>query len=264
MINEPSLIQVGSLYRTQWVGIEGAPKTANVFGNIPLNDKIELSVNYVNDQIGGVLSQNDFNINTAYKITLNNDLNVSFGVKVGVDNLSFDFSNTNVSDDSQFQNVKQTVFNFGAGVFVFKDNFYAGLSSPGILPTTLNVDNGESLFTNAPHLFLIGGYIIEATDDLKVKPATVVKQVFGAPLSFDVSLNALYKNRFELGAAYRYQDAVSALAGFNITPYLKLGYAYDFSTSELNDFNNGSHEVVLLYKFDLLGLSKKYSSPRFY
>lgn len=264
MINEPSLIQVGSLYRTQWLGIEGAPKTANIFAHVPLNNKIELSLNFVNDQIGGVLFQNAFNIDTAYKITLNNDLNVSFGVKTGVDYLSFDFSNTNVSDDTQFPNTKRTVFNFGAGVFVFKENFYVGLSSPSLIPTAIDNENSDSLFTNAPHLFLIGGYVFDATDNLKIKPSAVAKQVFGSPLSFDVSVNALYKNRFELGAAYRYQDAISALAGFNITPTLKLGYAYDFSTSELNDFNNGSHEFVLLYKFDLLGLSKQYSSPRFY
>ncbi len=264
MINEPSFIQVGGLYRSQWVGVEGAPKTANVFGHIPLNDKIELSLNIFNDQIGGVLFQNAFNVDTAYKITLNNDLNVSFGVKLGVDYLSFDFSNTNVFDDPQFPTAKRTVFNFGAGVFVFKEKFYVGLSSPSLIPTTFDVENSDTLYTNAPHMFLIGGYVFDATNDLKVKPSAVVKQVFGSPLSFDVSLNALYKNRFELGAAYRYEDAVSALAGFNITPSLRLGYAYDFTTNALKDFNSGGHELVLLYKFDLLGLSKKYSSPRFY
>ncbi|OEK07907.1 hypothetical protein A8C32_15635 [Flavivirga aquatica] len=101
-------------------------------------------------------------------------------------------------------------------------------------------------------------------ETLKIKPSTVVKYVGGAPLSFDVSTNILYQEKFELGASYRYLDAVSGLAGFNITRNLKIGYAYDFNTSKLNDFNDASHEFILLYRFDILGLSKKYSSPRFY
>ena len=120
------------------------------------------------------------------------------------------------------------------------------------------------VYNNNPHLFLIGGYVFNINSALKLKPSTVVKYVNGAPLSFDLSANVLFSDRFELGVSYRYKDAVSALAGFYVTPDFRIGYAYDFNTSELNDFNSGSHEIVLLYTFDILGLSKKYSSPRFY
>tara|TARA_R110002050_G_scaffold300769_1_gene472430 strand:- start:61537 stop:62352 length:816 start_codon:yes stop_codon:yes gene_type:complete len=265
MINEPQIIQVGSLYRTQWVGINGAPKTGNVFANIPLNEKIELSVNYLNDYIGDAinLSENVFNIDAAYKLTLNNNLNISFGVKVGFDHLNFSSLGSNVSTDPLFQNAKKTVLNIGAGVFVFKQNYYVGLSSPNLIPSNLDV-NSDVLYKNKPHAFLIGGYVFDINSDFKLKPSTVIKYVGGAPLSFDLSTNVLYLNRFELGVSYRYQDAVSGLAGINISPNLKVGYAYDFNTSKLNNYNNGSHEFILLYKFDVLGLSKKYSSPRFY
>ncbi|WP_296385974.1 type IX secretion system membrane protein PorP/SprF [Winogradskyella sp.] len=263
MINEPSIIEVGTLYRSQWVGIKGAPKTGNVFANIPLNDKIELSVNYLNDRIGGVVNQDLFNIDFAYRINLTDDLNLSFGLKAGIDNLRFDFSGTNVTSDDFFQNTSKTVLNIGAGAFLFKEEFYVGLSSPNLIPSDLDANNGV-LYQNAIHVFLIGGYVFNLNDDFKLKPSTVVKMVSGSPISFDISANALYLDRFELGVSYRYQDAVTALAGFKITPDLRLGYAYDFNTSALNDFNNGSHEFMLTYRFDVLGLSKKYSSPRFY
>ena len=137
MINEPGLVQVGGLYRTQWVGIDGAPKTANVFANIPLTDKIELGVNFIRDEIGGNINLNEtiLNIDAAYKITLNNDLNVSFGMKFGMDNLKLDFSDSNVNTDPLFQNDKKTVLNIGAGVFVFKPNYYIGLSVPNLIPS---------------------------------------------------------------------------------------------------------------------------------
>mgnify|MGYP005987812805 CR=1 FL=1 len=265
MINEPGLIKVGSLYRTQWVGIEGAPKTANIFAHIPLSERIELSVNYLNDKIGskGNLQENIFNVDAAYKIKLKDDLNLSFGMKLGLGQLSFDFSESSLSSDPAFQNNKKTLFNVGAGAFLFKEHYYLGLSSPNLIPSDVS-NNTETVYTNKPHLFLIGGYVFTVNDNITLKPSTVVKHVNGAPLSFDISANTLLYNKFEIGVSYRYQDAVAGLLGFHVTPDLRLGYAYDFNTSNLNDFNDGSHEFVLLYTFDILGLSKKYDSPRFY
>ena len=265
MINEPSLIEVGALYRTQWVGIDGAPKTTNLFANIPLNEKIELSVNYLNDNIGGNIntSENVFNVDSAYKINLNKTLNLSFGLKIGFDHLNFSAIGSNVSTDPSFGNTSKTVLNIGAGAFLFHKNYYVGLSSPNLIPTDLSINN-DLIYSNSVHGFLIAGYIYELNDLFKIKPSTVVKIVGGAPVSFDISANMLYNNKFELGLSYRYQDAISGLAVFNITRDLRLGYAYDFNTSELKSYNNGSHEFMLIYRFDVLGLSKKYSSPRFY
>lgn len=230
MIDDSGLIEAGLLYRTQWVGIEGAPKTANVFASIPLTDKIELGVNFLRDEIGGNINLNEtiLNIDAAYKITLNNDLNVSFGMKVGMDNLKLDFSNSNVSSDPLFQNDKKTVLNIGVGVFVFKPNYYIGLSVPNLIPSEFNV-NEDVVYKNQAHIFLIGGYVFDdLIDDIKLKPSTVIKQVSGSPLTFDISVNALYQDRFELGVSYRYQDAIAAMAGFNVTPDLRLGYGYGF------------------------------------
>jgi len=236
MINEMSIVEVGTLYRSQWVGIDGAPKTANAFANIPLSDKIEISLNYLNDEIGDNIKQteNVFNVDFAYKIKLTETLDMSFGMKVGFDHLSTNVFESNVSGDPFFDNTRKTVLNIGAGAFMYHDNYYIGLSSPNLLPNEIDANN-DVFYQNKLHLFLIGGYVFDINQDIKLKPSTVIKHVFGAPLSFDISANALYQEKF-----------------------------YDFNTSALNDFNNGSHEFILTYKFDVLGLSKKYSSPRFY
>jgi len=265
MINEPGLIEVGALYRTQWVGLDGAPKTANAFANIPLSDKIELSVNFLNDEIGSSIRQteNVFNINAAYKINLNQDLNLSFGLKAGFDHLSTSFHQSNVSTDPLFGNSQKTVLNIGTGAFLFHKKYYVGLSTPNLLPNEIDV-NDDVQYTNRLHFFLIGGYVFDIANDLKLKPSTVLKQVVGSPLSFDVSVNALYLEKFELGLSYRFQDAVTGMVGIEVLHDLRVGYAYDFNTSNLKDFNSGSHEFIITYRFDILGLSKKYSSPRFY
>src|SRR5690606_3629449 len=144
--------------------------------NIPLNEKIELSVNYLNDNIGGNIntSENVFNVNTAYKITLNNDLNISFGLKMGFDHLNFSALGSNVSNDPLFQNENKTVLNIGAGVFLFKQHYYVGLSSPNLIPSDLDV-NSSIVYKDKAHVFLMGGYVFDVNNDLKLKPSTVIK-----------------------------------------------------------------------------------------
>lgn len=262
VVNEPGTLYLGSLYRMQWAGIEGAPRTANVFANMSLSDKTELSFNYTNDQIGDVLQENTFNVDFAYILNLSRYTRLSFGMKAGVSNLAFDFSGTNVGADPSFLNTTNTLMNIGAGLFLYSDNFYVGLSSPNVLPTDLNV-NSQDLYETETQMFAMAGYIIDVNRGLRLKPSAVVKQSIGAPLSFDVSMNALFNEKFEFGLSYRYQDAVSALAAINLAYNFKIGYAYDYSTSKLNSFNSGSHEIILLYNFDFLR-SKKYFSPRFF
>lgn len=246
MINEPGLVRVGSLYRSQWVGLDGAPRTANVFGNIPLNERVEIGINYVNDQIGDVLTQNYFNANFAYRINVGQATNLSFGLKLGVDNVGLDFAGQGLEADQAFQNDQTTSLDVGAGLFLFHENYYVGLSSPSLIPYEIESGTNSILYKKDPTAYLIAGYVFDVTQDVKLKPSAVAKWVSGAPVTYDLSLNALYANRFELGASYRHQDAIAALAGFQVTPDLKLGYAYDFNISDLNAFNNGSHEVVLI------------------
>jgi hypothetical protein len=91
----------------------------------------------------------------------------------------------------------------------------------------------------------------------------MVKGVTGAPISFDVNANFLMYDRFEVGASYRWQDAVSLLFNFGVTRSFRIGYAYDYTISEFSNSNTGgSHEVILLYDIDFT--KKNLKSPRFF
>jgi len=264
--NQSGLISTGLLFRRQWTGIQGSPQTANVFANIPLSQNIELSINYVNDKIGDAIPVNNnyVNVDFAYITKLSDQTKLSFGLKTGIDNFKIDPSNSDVADDPAFlNNTSTTNLNIGAGIFMFTSNFYAGVSSPNLLPSDVDI-NGISVSQAKTHIYGIAGYVFDFVDEVRLKPSFVVKQVIDSPLTFDISLNSLIYDKFELGVSYRYTDAFIALAGFNITPNLKIGYSYDFSVSDLSGFNNGSHEIVLLYNFDLLNFSNTYSSPRFF
>lgn len=266
VIDDVSVINVGSLYRTQWVGIEGAPKTANVFVQVPITEKVQLAVNYSNDQIGDAIEQNTniFNIDFSYITQLSDSFKLSYGLKAGIDNFSLNATNSDVAGDLAFSDTNATNLLIGAGLYGFTHNFYVGISSPNLLGGSITTNDDVSVSESKSHIYLVSGYVIDLSSDVKLKPSTVIKQVFDAPITFDFSLNALFYGKFEIGVSYRYDDALIGLAGYNITNNLRIGYAYDYNLSELQDYNNGSHEIILLYNFDLLGLSNKHTSPRFF
>ncbi len=265
--DQVGMISTGLLYRKQWTGVEGAPQTANVFANIPINEKIELGVNYVNDKIGDAISTNNnfFNIDFAYITQISDKLKLSYGLKTGVNRFSIDAANSNVSKDPVFSNNSSQInFTVGAGLFFFTHNFYFGISSPNLLPNDIKNDNDIHISKSKAHLYGIAGYVFDISDEVKLKPSTAIKQVIESSLTFDVSLNTLLYNKLELGISYRYEEAIVALAGINVMQNLKIGYAYDFGLSDFSGQNSGSHEFIMLYKFDLLSLSNKYTSPRFF
>lgn len=262
VINKPGVIYMGALYRRQWSGIEGGPKTANIFSNIPVNNKIELSFNFINDQIGDVQQENVLNVDFAYVLQVTRDTKIAFGVKAGISNLALDFSNTNVGADPSFQNTSNTFFNAGAGIFLFNEKFYFGLSAPNLTPQNLSIDD-SNLYEQKTHFYATGGYVFDINRSLKLKPSAIVKQTAGAPLTFDVSLNTRLYDKFDVGVSYRFQESMAFMATINVAYNLRIGYAYDYNASKLRTFDKGTHEVILLYNFGMIR-SKKYMSPRFY
>mgnify|MGYP002055591132 FL=1 len=74
--------------------------------------------------------------------------------------------------------------------------------------------------------------------------------------------NFMFNNKFTLGAAYRWDAALSALVGFQVSDNIFIGAAYDYQTSDLKDYSNGSYELI--FRFDVLSKQAKAISPRFF
>ena len=125
-------------------------------------------------------------------------------------------------------------------------------------------EHGISRFgSENTHYFFTGGYVFQVSENLKLKPSFMTKMVSGAPLVADFSANALLYDRLEFGVSYRLNDAVNGLVNFTVLPNLRIGYAYDYTVTNLGDFNSGTHEVFML--FDLNLMRKGYDkSPRFF
>jgi type IX secretion system PorP/SprF family membrane protein len=265
-------VNLGLLHRTQWVSVTGAPKTASFFAHTAIDDKIEVGISFVNDNIGDVVRENNIFGDFAYKLDLEENGNISFGLKAGVTFFDVDFNGFNlesggISTDPNFANpIHKTYLNIGTGVYYNTDNYYVGLSIPNILKSThLDENNGQYQGTENSHVFLTGGYVFDINEEFRLKPAFMTKFVKGAPTSLDITANVLYQERFELGVGYRVNDAFSILANFRANDELRIGYAYDSTISNLGPFSSGSHEIIILYDLDILGLNKGYDkSPRFF
>jgi type IX secretion system PorP/SprF family membrane protein len=268
----PAILNFGSFYRSQWTGIEGAPKTLTLFAHTPINNKIETGLSLISDNIGdGTKKETNFFADFAYILQLNEKQNISFGVKAGFTTIStnfngFQLNSGDVSTDKAFaENVNETVPNIGVGAYYFTDNYYVGLSTPNLLSAEHIKERKEisSLGTQKIHTYFTGGYVFDINEVFKLKPAFMAIFVTGAPVSVDLTANVLYNEKFEFGAAYRFNDSVSLLLNINVTPNLRIGYSYDYTVSNLSQFDSGSHEIGLLYNLDLLG--KGYDkSPRFF
>lgn len=270
--DEDGVINLGGLYRTQWVGAVGAPKTATFFAHTPIAKRVEVGLSFINDEIGDVVKDNSIFADVAYVIPVSEKNKLSFGVKGGVKFFNANFNGFQYSDtapDPAFANNLNRVFpNVGVGTFFFSDNYYLGFSAPSLLRTK-HLERQDAISTigvEEIHYFFTGGYVFDFTDNLKFKPAFMAKGVKGAPMAFDVTANVLINNFIEFGAGYRLDDSVSGLVNIYITPTLRAGYSYDYTLTNLGNFNSGTHEIFLLFDLDLLGMKGKGydKSPRFF
>ena len=271
--SEIGIVNLGGLYRTQWVGLEGAPKTGTFFAHTPLSERIEAGISFTNDNIGDVVTENNIFADFAYVLKVSEKSNLSLGIKAGFTLFNANFNNFvlqqgTVGEDLAFNdNINKAFPNIGAGAFFYTERFYAGLSAPNLLTTThLENENGiKSTGTQDIHFFLTSGYVFDISDDVKLKPAFMVKGVKGAPFSMDLTANVLLYDKVEAGIAYRLDDSFSGLVNFRVTPQLRVGYAYDMTTSNLSNYSSGSHEIMVLFDFDLFNLQRGYDrSPRFF
>ncbi|UPZ15147.1 type IX secretion system membrane protein PorP/SprF [Flavobacterium humidisoli] len=260
------LPSIFGLYRTQWVGLDGAPKTANFSIEAPITESGQgLGLSVVSDKIGPS-QETTLTASYAYPIQLSADVHLSLGISASGNFMQIDYNKLNVErpeDHFLSGNLTKNSPNFGAGIYFHSSKWYAGLSVPMILETKFYDDVKTSIASKRMHFYAMGGYVFDLNDNLKFKPAAMVKMVSGAPIAVDLSANFLINEKLTLGAAYRWDAAVSAMAGFQVSSGLNIGYAYDYDTQKIGNYNSGSHEIFL--RFDLFsGTKYRLVTPRFF
>jgi type IX secretion system PorP/SprF family membrane protein len=257
-------LSLTALYRNQWAGFDDAPVTITFSGHAPVGNNVGLGLSVIKDELGPISETNAY-ADFSYTLQVGNKAKLALGIKAGATFHDVGLAGLDTQDEGDpffSQDINNTYPNIGAGAFLYTDDFYLGLSVPNMLNSVHLDENALKFGSETNHYFATAGYVFQVNDNFKLKPSLMVKSAFDAPTSFDGNLNALFYDKFELGASYRLDDSFSGLVGFQATPTLRIGYAYDAVTSEIKTVAPSSHEVILT--FDLVFNKKALRSPRYF
>ena len=260
-------LAVGALYRSQWVGLDGGPETFTFNIHSPVGKSVGLGMSIIADQIGPVKETNAY-VDFSYTIPVGTVTKLAFGVKGG-----FTFHDIGIAEsqitlidqgDPFFANaINETTPNVGAGVYFYKPSkYYISVSIPNILNGVHLDANGTKIGSESEHFFAAAGYVFDLSENFKLKPHTLIKYAFDAPVSYDINANVFMFDVVEVGVGYRLEDSFSGMINFQVADNLRIGYAYDAIQSDLNIVTNSSHEIFI--NFDLNFSTKVSRSPRYF
>ncbi len=257
-------LSLTAIYRNQWVNFPGAPQVKTVTGNSAIVGK-KIGVGFIlsDDQIG---VHGDLGVTTAYayRIRMPNGA-LSLGLSAGFNYLRSDFNKVTIYDmgDPNLTGVYNRFLpNFGTGIFYITRNSYIGFSVPSILNTKLN----EDIFSQARqrrYYFLSAGKIYQISEDVQFKPSTLIRFQEKQALGVDINIAFIFQEKILIGNSYRTGDANISTLEFQFNRNFRLGYAYEYVLSKVDQFTQGSHEIMLNYRIDLPALQRTIQCPTF-
>lgn len=271
----PSL---SAIYRSQWVGFDGAPQTILGSFNGPfLSKRVGVGVNISHVKIG---LQRDFNASVAYSYDMvaREDFSLRVGLSGSLRSLGIAYNEARATQigDQSIDNQRTNDFygNVGAGIYgTIMGNYYFGLSVPRLYSNAIGLTNVNAniLAKEVQHFYGMAGAVLPVGDDINLMPAVLLKYVQNAPFDADINVNLEIKRKITAGISYRLGgdgsgDSVDLLFYWQATPLVGVGAAYDFTLSRLKDYNAGSFEILLQYDLKQAngGKKNKMSNPRFF
>ncbi|WP_430406199.1 PorP/SprF family type IX secretion system membrane protein [Fluviicola sp.] len=257
------VLNITTLHREQWVGFDGRPISTTVSVHSPLSYKsIGVGITYVNDNVGPV-KQNLFYGDVSYSLRFKNKSKLAFGIKGGLNLINIgsnSLNTTTAADPNLINNIRNHVNpNFGFGVYYHSPHWFIGASTPKLLEQSYD---GSKTNMEKRHYFGHVGGVITLNPHWKLRPIAQVKFTPGAPFSLDASIAGIYNERFYIGALYRLDAAIGAFVQFQASKQFKLGFATDFGTQAIRNYNYGTFEIMLSYDFVFKNSGVR--SPRYF
>jgi type IX secretion system PorP/SprF family membrane protein len=257
-----------TMFRQQWVGFKGAPSTQTLSAHAPISNSSGVGVNLIHDRIG---ITDQFILNGVYAFRF--DLGpgrLAFGLQGQVRRRQMDWASTNPLNptDNTFNYTTRNLFlpNFGAGLhYDIPDRFYFGFAMPQMLENALNYapnNPNQNLAQLRRHYYVMSGVVLGISDQVKLRPAFLVKYVQNSPVEVDVNLGVVIKERLTVGGTYRSGDSNDFFLQYQLSDKLRMGYAYDFAYTRLLPYNLGSHELMI--GIDLGQRLRGFDHPRYF
>lgn len=251
-----SALHLSGIYRKQWLGIKRAPQTAtfNAHGAV-FKRRVGLGLSVSYDEIG-FSDRVSIETNYSYILRFKNNSFLSIGLRGAIYYTQIRWDEADLIDevDASIPQMATSKLlpNFGAGVYYQSKHWYLGISVPHIFRNQGDFNiafNGvvEPEFTQ--HYFLMGGMSFNISPKVQVQQNLLVKYVVNAPLAMDINLSFVFVKKLLLGVTYRIGASVDAVLQWQISPQLRVAMAYDFSVTDLQQYNSGSIEAMISYHF---------------
>lgn len=249
--------QVMASYKHNYSDFSGAPRTFTALYHGSFADKVGLGIQLLTDQVGvGRLFHGQ--INYAYRMVFDK-AKISVGLSTGLQN----FKVTGIQDDpfvdptDELLNEAQDgylLFDGSAGFYGEVDEkFIFGLSFPNVIKQRISEISGDVVlddlksFPYAVHL----GYRHRVSNyNFLVEPSITVKDLRYSPFLVDLNVKLSFLDEQLVGGlGYSIGDNSKAalLLGTRLDN-LRFFYSYDVSLGDFQEYNNGSHELTLVYK----------------
>jgi type IX secretion system PorP/SprF family membrane protein len=244
-----------STHRYQWEGIVDAPRTYTLSINGPIKSQKMGLGGYIFTDIAGPTRRTGFNLSYAYNLKINEKLKISLGINAGLLQFTIDGTKLSLRDQSDMiltSNVlSQLTPDAGFGLYLYNEKYYFGFSIPQLLNTKVDLAIAENITEGrlTSHFFATGGYKFQVTDDIMIEPIALVKYINPAPIQFEGTAKITYKEKIWLSGTYRDKDAITTSIGYLLYNSFKIAYAYDFTTSNIKNYSNGSHELMVGVQF---------------
>ncbi|MBA3663389.1 MAG: type IX secretion system membrane protein PorP/SprF [Bacteroidetes bacterium] len=261
------------LHRQQWVNFPGRPVTTSFSLHGPLmNNKMGLGLSVLNERIG-VLNHNLIYASYAYRVKTGEKGTLAFGLMAGIHNQVNKFNELKVNNDGsvdpQFSNSASTIApNFGTGIYYNTKTFFAGISIPRMVDDKVKFATNGAVSVSSQidpsnfHYYFTIGNVFTLSPGLKLKGQAMVQAVQNAPVIYNLNANFLIKDLVWAGVSYRSGSSASAILGMQISPQFLVSYSYDYTLNAIQNYSQGSHEIMLNYLFSFKG--KKVVTPRYF
>ena len=258
-----------SIYRDQWVGFEGAPKTLSFSIHSPiLKQNSGLGLAVIRDKIG---IQDNMHVNISYAYRIDFEIGrLAMGLNTQINRLQMRWSDTSPLQQQDlaipYSNNDMFYVNFGTGIYFDTERFYVGLSVPKLLENKLDFMQNDaesySLAKQKRHYFAMAGGMFDINEDIKLHPAFLIKYVDNSPVEADLNLSMFFYDTFLFGTTFRTGDSFDIIGQIRLKNGLTIGYAHDFTFTRLNLHHKGTHEILLSYDFKLR--SSGFDHPRYF
>jgi len=266
-----------AVYRTQWVGMDGAPSTESVgiHGMIP-GSNVGLGLQLNSDQIGP-LTNTEISAIFAYHLHLDEDTRLAFGIEGCMDNVNISYNKIAIQDaaDPSFANNVSSTWmpDVNAGLYLYKEKFFAGFSVKHILQPNFGLQSnnmaGDNDFFRT--YYLTTGFVTPLSDNVGIRPSILAKYVQGAPVDIDLNVSLIFHDRLFIGAGLRtdkrtdidgMDNALILSIEYDVANRIRFGYSYDFYLSQSVNYMGATNEIMI--GWDVFSNKTKMTSPKYF